>query len=380
MKTNRMCAILGNVHRYEALEPLTNKRPIATLPFDCKYRLMDFPLSAVANAGIDSVFMVFNEGETQSVFDHIRSGKEWNLDTLKNRYFLYFFQEFEEKRQRGEDYFSSMIDFLKKTPSPYTVIMGSKMLANVNLRSVLRIHEKQKNNLTVVYKKVDPKIIDDYDTVLTFTEGNKIAQADIFSGKTTQEKENLCMDIFIAETNWLVDYLEKAQKEGKNASLSNILKAELADLNSTGYEYTGYLSNISSIKAYYDANMDMLDPVKFSALLYSNQKIYTKIKNEVPTYYSPDCQVKNSQFATGCVIEGEVENSLIGRLVNIMEGSVVKDSIVMSSCKILENTRIEYAILDKNVLVDANITIKGTKENPVVIEKGARITEDIIKG
>lgn len=379
MKTNRMCAVLGNAHRYEDLKPLTNNRPIATLPFDCKYRLIDFPLSAIANANIDSVFMIFNEGETQSVFDHIRSGKEWNLDTLKNRFFMNFFQDFERKQAAGKEYYGSLIDYLRKSESAYTAIMGSKMLCNIDLRAVLRLHEKQKNNLTVVYKKVSPEEIDKCDTILTLNEQNQVQESHFLKDQTTlQEKENLCMDIFIANTDWLINFLIQGEKAQEPTTVSNLLKDYLVDAAAKAVEYTGYLSNISSINAYYKANMDMLDHNKFTSLLFSNQKIYTKIKNEVPTYYAGSSEVKNSQLATGVMVEGSVNSSLIGRRVNILNGAKVKDSIIMGNCKILEDAEIEYAILDKNVIVDAGIKIKGTKEHPVVVEKGARIKEDIL--
>lgn len=379
MKTNKMCAILGNVHRYQDLEPLTNKRPIAMLPFDCKYRLIDFPLSAVANANLESVFMIFNEGETQSAFDHIRGGKEWNLDTINTRYFMYFYQEFAEKKARGEKYYASMIDYLKKSKTQYVAIMGSKMLCNIDLRSVLRVHEKQDNLLTVVYKKVEPGMIDDHDTVLELDEASHITEAHLFNKeKDTSEKTNLCMDIFIAQCDWLIEFLKEAENRDETAIVSQLLKAHLLEMDCTGYEYTGYLSNISSIDAYYQANMDMLDHDKFQSLLFGSQKIETKIKNEVPTYYAPSSQVKNSQFATGCVIEGEVQNSLISRSVNILKEAVVKDSIIMTSCRILEEAHLEYAILDKNVIVDAKVKIIGTKDHPVIVEKGTWVTEDII--
>ena len=78
--SNKMAAILSNVSSSKNLKPLTDVRPIATLPFDCKYRLIDFPLSSLSNAHVDNIFMTFNEGETQSVFDHLGSGGEWGLD------------------------------------------------------------------------------------------------------------------------------------------------------------------------------------------------------------------------------------------------------------------------------------------------------------
>lgn len=375
MKTNKMCAILGNVHRYDELEPLTANRPIATLPFDCKYRLIDFPLSAVANANLESVFMVFNEGETQSVMDHIRGGKEWSLDTLKTRHFMYFYQEFARMRQAGQSYYSPLIDFIEKSKTQYAVIMGSKMLCNVDLKAIQRVHEKQHNKLTAVYKRVDPKMIDNFDTVIEFDQDNHITDAHLYyQAPQDPEKMNLCMDIFIADAEWLIDFLKNAQANNETDVLAQLLKNHLTDAGCSAYEYTGYLSNISSVDAYYQANMDMLDSQKFHALLYSNQKIYTKIKNEVPTYYAPACRVKNAQFATGCWVEGEVENTLVSRGVTIAKKVSIKDAIIMASCEIGVGAEIQYAILDKNVTVAPGVKIKGTVDAPLVIAKGTNVT------
>ncbi|MBL1227093.1 hypothetical protein [Enterococcus sp. BWR-S5] len=124
----------------------------------------------------------------------------------------------------------------------------------------------------------------------------------------------------------------------------------------------------------------MLEPAKFNALMYTNQKIYTKLKNEVPTYYSEDSKVSSSQFATGCVIQGTVEHSLVSRRSRIDKGAVVKHSIINTSSKIASNAWIEYAILDKNVIVDPGVQIKGTPEKPVVIRKGEHVTTNVSEG
>lgn len=114
--------------------------------------------------------------------------------------------------------------------------------------------------------------------------------------------------------------------------------------------------------------------------MYTKQKIYTKRKNEVPTYYSVDSSVKNSQCATGCVIEGRLENSLISRRAIIKKGARIKQTIVMSNAQIEEDAVIEYAILDKNVTVKAGVKISGTAQNPVVILKNQVVEEDVIGG
>lgn len=381
MTTNKMCAIFGNVSQFAGLLPLTEKRPLDTLPFDCKYRLIDFPLSSIVNANINNIFMVFNEGETQSVFDHIGGGKEWNLDALQNRFFIYFYQEFLKKKEQGLPYFDSVIDYLQKSKSEYTVFMGSRMLCNIDLRAVLKIHQDQKNNLTAVYKRIDVQDLGEADAILDLDpQGQAAGYHFVDEHQETTEKVSLGMDIFIAKTSWLMEELAKGQTEDAPTSIQDFLRSKIGEIPTSVYEYTGYLSNIYDVNSYYKANMDMLDSTKFNSLLYSSQKIYTKLKNEVPTYYAAESTVKNSQCATGCVIEGHLENSLISRRSKIKKDAIVNHSIVMANANIEANATVNYAILDKNVVVQSGVTIQGTPEQPVVVKKNQVVTSDIMGG
>ncbi|MGC6767503.1 glucose-1-phosphate adenylyltransferase subunit GlgD [Enterococcus sp. LJL51] len=381
MKTNRMCAIIGNIEKFDALMPLIEKRPLATLPFDCKYRLIDFQLSSLVNANIDRLFMVFNEGETQSVFDHIGGGKEWDLDSLKNRFFTYFYQDFVKKKNERKPFYSSLIDYLQKSKSEYTVFMSSRMLCNLDLRAILKIHQAQGNDVTVVYKRVNKESVCSEDTLLDINEEGSVTGAHVLKDASAEaERVNLSMEAYIVQTEWLIQTLEWAQENDASPSLIDLMKSQLGQAKCSTYEYIGYLKNIHDIQSYYQANMDMLDPQKFNALMYSNQKIYTKFKNEVPTYYSPDSMVKNSQFATGCVVQGTVENSLVSRRTKIDVGAVVKHSLINASAKIASGAQIEYAILDKGVVVDSGVQIKGTPDKLAVIRKGAHVTENVVGG
>lgn len=375
-----MCAIFGTISKFEGLFPLTENRPLDTLPFDCKYRLIDFPLSSIANANIHSIFMVFNEGETRSVFDHIGGGKEWNLDSLQNRYFVYFYQDILKHQQQGLPYYDSVIDYLKKSESEYTVFIGSNMLCNIDLEAVLRSHRAKKNPMTVVYKRMKPEKISVEERIIQLDEKGNANQIQNFeSDKQTDTLVNLCMDIYIVETNWLIEQLEIGQNQQISPNIHTFLRTKIGEQPTTAYEYTGYLSNIHDVASYYQANMDMLDSTKFNSLLYTKQKIYTKLKNEVPTYYSKDSQVKNSQCATGCIIEGTIENSLISRRTKIKKRAKISHSIIMANAEIAEDAVIKYAILDKNVKIEAGVTITGTPDRPLVIEKNQVVSVDIVR-
>ena len=100
----------------------------------------------------------------------------------------------------------------------------------------------------------------------------------------------------------------------------------------------------------------------------------------MPTYYSSTSIVRNSQFATGCTIEGKVHYSLISRGTHVYEDAEISHSLIFASNKIHSNAVVRYAILDKNVTVDAGVKIEGTKENPVVVSKGTHVTQDVIGG
>ena len=155
---------------------------------------------------------------------------------------------------------------------------------------------------------------------------------------------------------------------------------QLGRVDTYAYEYSGYLSNIYNMKSYYDANMDMLDPENFNSLLFSSQKVITRTKNEVATYFSKDSKVSASQLATGCIIDGKIDHSLISRCTTVEKDAEVVGSIVMANANIKQGASVKYAILDKCVTVEPGVRIEGTPENPVVIKKHEHVCADVIGG
>ena len=376
-----MCAIIGNEHEYTSLLPLTKHRPLSTLYFDCKYRIMDFALSSVVNANIRNVFMIMNEGRIKSVFDHLGGGREWGLDSIGSYQYISFYQDILRRKAEGKTYFDDVIDYLQKSKASYTVFISNKILANVDLRAVLKIHQAQNNEITAVFKRIARNNIASDDQILTLGENGTVLGTKKFNDLSEEDDTyNLAMGIFIANTDWLIKALDAGQNAGAPTSIEEFLVSELTKVKSSAYEYTGYMSNIYSVKSYYQANMDMLNPEKFNSLLFSSQKVITRTKNEVATYFTEDSEVRRSQFATGCVIKGKVEDSLISRRTVVENGAEVIGSVLMGSANVGENTSVKYAILDKNVTIDANLKIEGTPEKPVVIEKDTHVTADVIGG
>ena len=378
MKIDKYSAILGNTVGFHDMSTLTNNRPVASLPFGGKYRLIDFPLSSLANAGVRSIFGIFQQDNISSVFDHIRSGREWGLSTLLSHYYLGIYNTRVESSTVGKEYYQQLLTYLKRSGSNQTVSINCDVLINIDLNQVFHLHNTTKSPITVVYKKLPKKDISGVNAILEVDETDHVLSHHLFDENSNQDLYNMSTDIFVVDTPWLIERLEEESKKETPEKLRYVLRDLAAESGAFAYEYTGYLANIHSVESYYQANKDMLDLHKFYSLFTPNQKIYTKVKNEEPTYYASSSKVAKSQFASGSIIEGEVVNSVLSRNVRVHEDSFVKDSLLFTRVVIGKGAQVEYAILDKGVEVVEGVVIRGTAEHPVVVKKGEKVTEDIL--
>ena len=379
MKIDKYSAILGNTVGFHDMSTLTNHRPVASLPFGGKYRLIDFPLSSLANAGIRSVFGIFQQDNISSVFDHIRSGREWGLSTLLSHYYLGIYNTRVESSTVGDEYYKQLLTYLKRSGSNQTVALNCDILVNIDLNQVFHLHNTTEQPITVVYKKLHKENISDVNAVLDIDETDHVRGHKLFDGREDAELFNMSTDIFVVDTPWLIEKLEEEAKKEHPQKLRYVLRDLATQEGAFAYEYTGYLANIYSVETYYRSNIDMLESKKFYSLFSPNQKIYTKVKNEEPTYYAESSKVSRSQFASGSIVEGEVINSVISRNTKIKTGSSVKHSVLFPRVKVGENATVEYAIVDKGVEIGEGVVIRGTAEDPIVVKKSQKVTEDIIR-
>jgi glucose-1-phosphate adenylyltransferase len=136
------------------------------------------------------------------------------------------------------------------------------------------------------------------------------------------------------------------------------------------YEWSGYIAIIDSLQRYYQNSLDLLQPAVWKEVFINEEPIFTKVKDEPPTRYKKDAKVANSIIANGCIIEGEVENSILFRSVKVGKGAVVRNSIIMQKCQIEENCVLDGVIVDKDVKIENGVQLTGTGEIPYIVEKG----------
>ena len=380
MKTAKYCAILGNALGTHNLGHLVDSRPLATLPFDGKYRLIDFQLSNLVNAGVTNIYGIFSQKNVPSVLDHIRTGREWGLNTLLNHFFVGFYNNDDrEEIVCDPTYYPQLLTFLRSSYSQYTIFSTADILCNINLDQLIHVHEVNERNMSVVYKKMTKEQMSSVNSVLKMDEMDTVTTVTDYAEQNHSDDELIKMStgIYIINTDFLIGMMEKEQHQETPRKLRFLLLNKLVELGALGYEYTGYMKNIYDVKSYFDANMDMLDPKKFNSLLHATQKVYTKVKNEEATYFAESSEIFNAQFASGSVIEGRVENAIISRRCQLAKGASIKESIIFPNVQIGEGASIIYAIIDKGVVIDPGIKVIGTAEQPIIVSKKSHVTEDL---
>ncbi len=363
-------------NNYDQLVPeLVNVRLMASIPFASRYRMIDFILSSMANSGIDNIsIMVHNN--YHSLMDHLGSGREWDL--VRKNGGLNIFPPFAERtsqRSTGRvGSLASILDFLRSQKEKYVVIADTNIAVNIDFNAVIQAHIESGADVTAVYNQQTlPESIvntqrNDKGFYYTFAiENGRITK--IYVNSREKGVQNFSMNIYVIDRELLIDSVNNAFVLGQQYFERDILLPQVSRLNIQAYKYDGYIARISGMKSYFDENMKLLDDYNLDAL-FSGAPIYTKIRDDNPTRYINGAKARNVMVADGCIIEGEVENSILFRGVKVAKGAKVKNCILMQDTVVEAGAEIEYLITDKQVKVTAGKEMKGTDTFPFYIAKG----------
>ncbi|QSZ27709.1 glucose-1-phosphate adenylyltransferase subunit GlgD [Aceticella autotrophica] len=349
------------------LRSLSLNRPLASIPIYGRYRIIDFILSNLVNAGVKSVG-IFAQTYSRSLMDHLGIGKPWDLNRRKDGLFIFNYS-LNNSIINDVIQFKENIEYFYKNKGDYVILASSRMLCNIDLEKAALYHEKSKNDVTVIYKNVkgDDETFLNCD-VLNIDENNRVLSVGKIIGLNCNV--NISMDILIMKKDFLIECIYKSIENGNYSSLKNYIYNNCNKINIGVYEFKGYLSCINSIRSYYKTSMDILDTDIREELFFKNGKIYTKSNNSPPTKYCKESEVKNSIISNGCIIKGSIKNSILSRSVKIDYDTIIEDSIIFGNCVIGKGAKLKNVILDKNVVVEEGKNLIGDKKFPVVIEKG----------
>lgn len=356
---------------------LCQSRPTSMLPFGGRYRLIDFALSNMVNSGITGIG-VFTGNRVRSVMDHLGAGKPWDLDRKINGLFLFTpTYDYNTVNQRIGDIelFYENNSFIHSAKQENLFFMKSYMLTNIDLSEAYEDFVSSGADISIVYKRVT-------DTNNRFIGCDKInhdASGNFESIGTNlgmEDSFNLSLEMYFIKKSVYFDFLYDSIEKGNANFLKQAILNSLNKYKVKTYEFKGYLACINTIRNYFDANMDILNPDIAQELFFKNGQIFTKVKDEPSTYYKKNAKIKNSFVANGCQIDGYVENSIIFRGVKIDKGCIVRNSIIMQKANIDQNVHLNYVILDKHTTVNKGVTLIGDPSSPYISGKNAVISKE----
>lgn len=363
-----MKGVIGLVNLYEdesGLEPVTQHRPLAALPYAGRYRLIDFALSNLVNAGVHTVGVLVRD-KYRSLIDHLRSGKEWDLARKREGLYILPPAHIPGEACKGDlENFLFNLDYIYAAPEDFVIICGSRTICNLPLEQAFQYHLAVGADITLVGRDWPDG-------------GNGLCLSTAEDGRVTgvcDLSESMPYDIqplgFYILSKSLMSELVRHYTRSKTCDFFvNGVMDNLDSLKVYAFRYSGYVARIETVADYFRHQMELLSPAVWQELFFRYGSIYTKIKDEAPAKYLEQADVKNSIVANGCVIAGTVENSILFRSVIIEPGTVVKNSILVQNAHVGSNARLCNVLCDKDVRITAGRCLSGSASEPLILGKG----------
>ena len=350
---------------------LTEKRTMASLPFAGRYRQVDFALSNLSCAGVRHIGII-SRHSYQSLMHHIGSGEEWGLELGEGG--LEFLTPFAQSTQdvyRGKlDSLNTAMDFLTFGDDDYVVLIDSAVVSNFDLNAVIAAHVASGKDVTVVTKSGICNGEKNIDLALRLNDAGEIV--DIVCDTKASADYLASMDVFVASKPWLINMVEQAAAHGESHLDRDLIMGgwKNGTVSVNTYAFEGVALFNESENEYYVNTLALLKKDVRADVFGGAHPVWTKVRDRVPCYYGEEVKMENVLVADGCMLEGEVEDSVLFRQVTIEEGAEVENCIILNDCVIGKDAKVKYAILDKDVVVTPGAELCGTKNNPIIIKKG----------
>ena len=378
------------------LGALTKNVAKPAVPFGGKYRIIDFPLSNCVHSGINTVG-VLTQYQPLELNRYIGNGNPWDLDRSHGG--VYVLPPYQSAKA-GEWYKGTAnaiyqnLSFLESFKPENVLILSGDHIYKMHYGEMLKAHKESGAAVTIAVMPVP------WDEASRFGIMNVDEEGTItdFEEKPAEPKSNLAsMGIYIFTYEVLKKYLEADERDPSSANDfgKNIIPTMLENGEKmVSFRFEGYWKDVDTIHSLWEANMDLVDqPPKFD-LNDRSWSIYSRNMALAPHYVGQNAKITNSTVTEGCFIDGEIKHSVIFGGVELGEGSVVSDSVIMPGAKIGKNVVIEKAVIGADAVIGdgAKVGVNSSDDNKyasklctndlVLIESGAEVgvEEDICKG
>lgn len=360
MKQNNMLAMILAGGRGSRLHELTNKVAKPAVSYGGKYRIIDFPLSNCANSGINIVG-VLTQYESILLNSYVAAGGRWGLDAKESGVFVLPPREKADTNldvYRGTaDAISQNIDFIDNYSPEYLLVLSGDHIYKMNYSKMLAYHKQCGADATIAVIEVPMKEASRFGIMNTDPSGRIVE----FEEKPEHPKSNLAsMGIYIFNWKLLRKMLlaDMKNNESNHDFGKDIIPSLLNDdKNLYAYKFKGYWKDVGTIDSLWEANMDLLDKNNELDLNDSSWKIYTEDTDALPHYIGSDAKIKSAFITQGCVIDGEVQNSVLFTGAKVGHGAKVIDSVLMPGAEVEAGAIVHRSLIADGVRIGSGAVV-----------------------
>jgi glucose-1-phosphate adenylyltransferase len=354
------------------LKELTEQRTASSMPYGARYRVVDFMLSNMVNAGITDIGVIMRENY-QSLLDHLGSGKDWDLSRKRGGLrLLPPFAYAGGRRDTSSTYrgkleaLNAITSYISHIRQEYIVLADGNLIVNLPLDEIYEHHIRTGADITCVCLDREPGY--ESDAFVRIDKKKHVTDV-LLSG--LDENAVPCIGVYLLSKKLLERLLADCAAHNLVNFTRDVLQRMQNQLNLMAYIHRGFSSRPQSVADYFKQSMALLMPEVRKDLFNRDRPIRTKVRDEASTYYAPESRVKRSVVADGCVIKGDLENCVVFRGVEVEEGAKLKNCILMQDTRIEKDVDLSFAIADKEVVVTKGRALKGHESYPIAISKGS---------
>ena len=379
MKQNNMLAMILAGGRGSRLHELTNKVAKPAVSYGGKYRIVDFPLSNCANSGVDIVG-VLTQYESVLLNSYVAAGGRWGLDARESGVFVLPPREKADADldvYRGTaDAISQNIDFIDKYSPEYLLVLSGDHIYKMDYDKMLDYHKEMNADATIAVIEVPMKEASRFGIMNTDGNGRIVE----FEEKPEHPKSNLAsMGIYIFNWKLLRKILlaEMKNPDSHHDFGKDVIPCLLNDKKTlAAYKFKGYWKDVGTIDSLWEANMDLIDSRNELNLNDPAWKIYTEDTSALPQYIGPNAKVNKAFITQGCVVEGEVNHSVLFTGCKVGEGAKIIDSVLMPGVEVAAGAVVQRALVADNVKIGQDAVVgSADSENIELVSKRVKGVE-----
>lgn len=346
---------------------LCDKRPDYMLPFGGRYRIVDFTLSNIAQHGIQKV-VLYGGRNIRSTLDHVGNGKSWGLNRRRDGLMINPPSYGKDNSISNMKTYYKSLPFFEDTELEHIYASNPMFISRIDISKAYKEYLENDYDVLLLYRKQEDNMGQYLNAQkIILDENGNLENIGLHLG--TENVFNMFIENLFIKKEVFIRLVKESMEKWNAITLTQAIVNNKSKLNIGLLEVSRHVEMIRDLNSYYHANMNLLNHGIYIDLLYDGEGILTKAKDEPSTLYRDGCRVSNSILANGCIIEGQVDNSIIFRGVEIGKNAIVKNSIIMQKGVVEDGAIVINSIVDKNGEIRENVFVQGAYNNPYVVEK-----------